>query len=140
MSVDVFLDTNVFVYTFDATAPEKRERARELVRGALDSGNGAISWQVAQEFLNVARHKFESPLTPGEAADYVDEVLRPLWKVPSSPDLLHDALTIQRQSEYGFYDSLIVAAAVRAGAAMLYSEDLQHGRVFGSTRIVNPFA
>ena len=61
MSVDVFLDTNVFVYTFDARAPEKQQRARELVRSALETGKGAISWQVAQEFLNVALRKFEEP-------------------------------------------------------------------------------
>jgi hypothetical protein len=45
-----------------------------LVRGALETGEGAISWQVAQEFLNVALHRFERPLTPREAADYLDEV------------------------------------------------------------------
>jgi len=140
MSVDVFLDTNVFVYTFDARAPEKQQRARELVRSALETGKGAISWQVAQEFLNVALRKFEEPLTPGEAADYLDQVLTPLWKVSPSPELTHEALSIQRQTQFGFYDSLIVAAAVRSGAAILYSEDLQHGRTIGGTRIVNPFA
>jgi predicted nucleic acid-binding protein len=30
-----FLDTNIFVYTFDETADFKRERAKALVEGAL---------------------------------------------------------------------------------------------------------
>jgi predicted nucleic acid-binding protein len=140
MSVEVFLDTNVFVYTFDARVPEKQRRARELVRSALGTGKGAISWQVTQEFLNIALRKFEEPLTPGEAADYLDQVLTPLWKVSPSPELTHEALSIQRQTQFGFYDSLIVAAAIRSGAAILYSEDLQHGRTIGGTRILNPFA
>lgn len=32
MSDRFFLDTNVFAYTFDQTAPVKRQRAQELVR------------------------------------------------------------------------------------------------------------
>jgi len=139
MSVEVFFDTNIFVYTFDVDAPSKRERARSLVREALEAGNAAISWQIAQEFLNVALHKFKAPLTSGEASDYLEQVLMPMWKVFPSPELFHDAITIHRQTQYNFYDSLVVASAIRVEAAILYSEDLQDGRVFGKTRIVNPF-
>lgn len=139
MSVEVFLDTNVLVYGFDSTAPKKRERARSLLRSALEQGTGAISWQVAQEFLNVAFHKFKNPLTPGEAADFLDQVLQPLWRVSPSAELFQAAVAIQRQSQYRFYDSLIVAAALQSGAAILYSEDLSHERCFGKLRIVNPF-
>ena len=140
MSAEIFLDTNILVYTFDAGAPAKQERARGIVRDVLNKGNGAISWQVSQEFLNVARHKFEIPLTAGEASDYLENVLLPLWKVFPSPALYQEALLIQRQSQYRFYDSLIVAAAVHSGAGILYSEDLQDDRRFGKTSIVNPFA
>mgnify|MGYP002631617430 CR=1 FL=1 len=139
MSVEIFIDTNILVYTFDASAPAKRDCARSIVREALEKGNGAISWQVAQEFLNVALHKFKNPLTPGEASDFLDQVLTPLWKVFPSPELFQEANLIQRQAQYRFSDSLIVASAVQSGAAILYSEDLQHGRSIGNTRIVNPF-
>lgn len=139
MNGRVFFDTNILVYTFDADAPKKRDRSRSLVREALEKGNGAISWQVVQEFLNVARQKFQNPLTPGETADYLDQVLVPLWKVFPAPDLFHEAIAIQRQAEYRFYDSLIVASACHSGATILYSEDLQDGRTFGKTKIVNPF-
>ena len=47
MPAEFFLDTNVFVYTFDSSAPAKRARARELGRGALETGDGVTSWQVA---------------------------------------------------------------------------------------------
>lgn len=140
MSAEVFLDTNILVYTFDVGAPRKRDRARSIVREALEKGNGVISWQVAQEFLHVALRKFENPLTPGEASDYLDQVLRPLWKIFPSPEVFQEALLIQRQAQYGLYDSLIVASALQSEASILYSEDLQHGRAFGKTLIVNPFA
>jgi predicted nucleic acid-binding protein len=140
MPAEFFLDTNVFVYTFDATAPAKSTRARELVRGALETGQGVISWQVAQEFLNVALHRFADPLTPREAAEYVDEVLAPLCRVFPSPELLRDALAIHTETGYRFYDSLVVASASASGTRTLYTEDLQSGREIRGVRILNPFA
>jgi predicted nucleic acid-binding protein len=140
MPAEFFLDTNVFVYTFDTSAPAKRARARDLVRTALETGKGVISWQVAQEFLNVALHRFERPLTPREVADYLDEVLAPLCHVHPSPELLRDALAIHTETGFRFYDSLVVAGASAAGVRTLYTEDLQSGREIRGLRIDNPFA
>ena len=140
MPAEFFLDTNVLVYTFDSSAPAKRSRARELVQDALETGDGVISWQVAQEFLNVALHRFERPLTPREAAEYVDEVLAPLCHVFPSPELLRDALAIHTETGFRFYDSLVVASAAASGARTLYTEDLQAGREIRGLRIANPFA
>jgi len=140
MPAEYFLDTNVFVYTFDASAPAKRTRARELVRGALETGDGVISWQVAQEFLNVALHRFERPLSPREATEYLDEVLAPLCSVFPSPELIRDALAIHTETGFRFYDSLIVSGASLSGARILYTEDLQAGRELRGVRIQNPFA
>jgi predicted nucleic acid-binding protein len=139
MPAEFFLDTNVLVYTFDASAPAKRARARELVRRALETGKGAVSWQVAQEFLNVALHRFERPLTPREAAEYLDEVLAPLCHVLPSPELYRDALAIHTETGFRFYDALIVAGALASGARTLYTEDMQSGRQLRNLRIEDPF-
>jgi predicted nucleic acid-binding protein len=140
MPADFFLDTDVFVYTCDASAPAKRARGRELVRAALETGTGVIRWQVAQEFLNVALHRFERPLTPREAADYLDQVLAPLCHVFPSPEPFRDALAIHTESGFRFCDSLVVAGASAAGARTLYTEDLQSGRELRGLRTENPFA
>jgi predicted nucleic acid-binding protein len=52
----------------------------------------------------------------------------------------HD-LSLELAERYGFsiYDGLIVAAAVRAGCAILYTEDLQRGQVIENLTIRNPF-
>jgi predicted nucleic acid-binding protein len=140
MTAEFFLDTSVFVNTFDATSPAKRRRARALVRRALEAGVGVISWQVAQEFVNVALHRFEDPLTPGEAAEYVEQVLSPLCRVFPSPDLLVDALAIHSETGLGVNDALIVAGALASGVRTLYSEGLLAGREFRGLRVENPFA
>lgn len=53
-----FLDTNVFVYSFDVSAPSKARRATQPIRQALETRKGIISYQVAQEFFNVALRRF----------------------------------------------------------------------------------
>ncbi len=62
MSVKYFIDTNIFVYCFDDRQPDKKVRALGLIADALQTGNGMISWQVIQEFLNVSTRKFMLPL------------------------------------------------------------------------------
>ena len=62
-----FLDTNIFVYSFDSTAPGKQNIATDLIQDALKSQRGVISSQVVQEFLNVALWKFARPMNASDA-------------------------------------------------------------------------
>ena len=139
MSDRFFLDTNVLVYAFDAGSPAKAKVAANLVRTGISEGNGAISYQVAQEFLNVAMRRFATPLTPAEAIEFAITVLKPLTRVHSSQALLVEALGLVASHKLAWYDSLILASALESGASVLYSEDFQHGQRFGALKIVNPF-
>jgi predicted nucleic acid-binding protein len=136
MPAEIFLDTNVLVYAFDQTAPAKRDRAREIIRGELD---WVVSWQVVQEFCAVALHRFKVPMATADLRDYLDVVLLPRCQVMPTAELYRQALTVQANTGYRFYDSLIVAGALAAGTGRLYSEDLQHGRRIGDLVIENPF-
>jgi predicted nucleic acid-binding protein len=139
MSVKSFLDTNIFVYTFDDHSPAKREKARLLVGTALQDRQGMISFQVVQEFLNVATRKFAVPLTAVDCTLYLHQVLNPLCEVQSSIGLYEDALDIHERWKFGFYDSLILAAALAGDCDLLLSEDLQHGQKIRGLTIINPF-
>jgi predicted nucleic acid-binding protein len=134
-----FLDTNIFVYTFDLEAPEKAKRAENLIAEALASGAGMISYQVAQEFVAVARKPFRTPMSFEQIERYWLTTLRPLLLVHSSPGLFIRALDLARRDQLSWYDSLIVAAAIQGECEVLYSEDLQHERRFGDLEIQNPF-
>jgi len=76
---EVFFDTNVLVYLFDADFPDKRKKARALFHRS-------------------------------------------------------------RNDQLSFWDALIVQAAIEGHASTLYSEDMQHGQMFNSLRVVNPFS
>jgi len=136
MSAEYFLDTNILVYAFDRKAEEKRTKALSLSQ----AGEAwLISWQVVQEFSSVARHRFAIPLDHEFLGDYLNLVMLPHCKVMPSAAIYQKTLQIQRETQYRFYDSLIVAAALESGASILYSEDLQHDRRIRHLRIINPF-
>jgi len=63
MNGKFFIDTNIFVFTFDSSNREKQKLSKEIVAQALEDSTGIISYQVIQEFLNVSTKKFKSPLT-----------------------------------------------------------------------------
>jgi predicted nucleic acid-binding protein len=134
-----FLDTNIFVYTFDETAPVRQAKAREVVEMALTTHLGVVSYQVVQEFLNVAVQKFAVPLSPADARAYLELVLAPMWHVSPSTPLYLKALEVRERSGYGFYDSLIMASALAAGCRTLYSQDLQAGWQYEGLTVVDPF-
>jgi predicted nucleic acid-binding protein len=139
MSAKFFLDTNILVYTFDSGAPKKKRRAQELVEQALRNLEGVVSTQVVQEFLNVATSKFAVPLKLSDAQQYLQDVLSPLCSVFPSIDLYRQALVLQQDTQYSFYDSLIIGGGLQAGCDVLYSEDLQHGQQIRGLQIINPF-
>lgn len=139
MSVD-FIDSNVFVYLFDETAPRKRAKAEDLIGQALLAGSGAVSWQVVQETLNVLTRKLARPLAPDDARRFMNGVLAPLWRVMPSAAIFERAIDLQARTQYSFYDALIVASALAQGCDRLYSEDMQDGRSIDGLIIVNPFA
>jgi len=139
MSDRFFLDTNIFIYSFDQSAPAKSRKAAQLIRDALTTQKGIVSFQVVQEFFNVALRRFSQPMHAADAAQYLNAVFRPLLAVHSSQALYAEALFLHAQSGISWFDSLIVSAAIQAQCETLFSEDLQHGQRFGSLQVRNPF-
>jgi predicted nucleic acid-binding protein len=139
MSARFFLDTSIFVYSLDSSAPRKAKRATHLIRDGLETGNGIVSYQVAQEFFNVAFRAFAAPMSRAVAEEYLNTVFRPLLAIQSSPSLFIEAFQVYSQHRLGWYDSLIVAAAEQGGCSVLYTEDMQHGRRIGNLKIEDPF-
>lgn len=139
MSDRFFLDTNVFVYSFDHSSPAKARHAMQLIRQGVATRKGVVSYQVVQEFLNIALRRFDRPMTLADAEQYLSTIFRPLLAVQSSQALFTEALRLTDKHHLSWYDSLIVAAAIESKCPVLYSEDLQHGQRFGSVEVINPF-
>ncbi len=139
MSVESFIDTNIFVYQLERLDTRKAAVAERLIEQGIAKGTACISFQVVQECLNVALHKAQISLSGDEMRRYLQSVLAPLFRVQPSLRLYHATLDIQLRYQFSFYDSLIIAAAHEVGCKILYSEDLQHGQRIDGLTIENPF-
>src|SRR5438046_8705405 len=118
-----FLDTNIFVYSFDSAAPAKAHRARQLIRQAIATRKGIISFQVAQEFFNVALQHFRTPMSFSEAHQYLTTVFRPLLAVHSTLGLYGDALQLKERYRFSWVAALMCATASDAHCNLLNRED-----------------
>ncbi len=133
-----FIDTNVLVYAHDRTAGEKHLRAREVVEELWDSGRGVLSTQVLQELCVSLQRKSAHPPSMAELRGLMEDYSA--WEVVTTPPAaIIRALEIAERYKTSFWDALILQAAESAGAAILYSEDLAHGQLYGGVRVVNPF-
>src|SRR5208282_1398527 len=109
-----FLDTNILVYALSKGSPAKNLVASRLLDEAIGSGKGIISYQVVQEFFNVAFRRFSPPMSSIEAEQVLALTLHPLLAIHSSYSLFAQAFELTRKSSISWYDSLIVSAALEA--------------------------
>ena len=134
----VFLDANILVYAYDVSAGKKYEIAANIISDLWDSGQGIISTQVLQEFFVSITQKIPKPVELDAAKDIISDFLK--WKlVVNDGDSIVEAITLQKKYRYSFWDSLIIQAAIRGGAEILFTEDLNHGQVIEGITIENPF-
>jgi predicted nucleic acid-binding protein len=138
MNVKTFVDTNVLIYAHDADAGTKHQIAKGVLRDLWDRRAGLLSVQVLQEFYVNVTKKIATPLPRPSARAVVDSYA--IWCVNTTPAEIFAAFQIEDEAGIGFWDALIVAAARKAGAARILSEDLNSGQNIAGVRIENPFS
>ncbi|MFV2066883.1 MAG: PIN domain-containing protein [Pirellulales bacterium] len=136
MSVDCLLDTNVLVYAAAGRGAEeaKRKRAIELIKNEAIG----LSAQVLQEFYVTVVCKITVPLSAEEALKWIEQFEAfPCLAIDRA--LVKIAIEISQRFQISYWDGAIIAATETLGAGTLYTEDLNHGQLYGSIRVVNPF-
>jgi predicted nucleic acid-binding protein len=132
-----FLDSNVLLYALDGAHPSRQRHAAAWLQHLWEHGSGRLSWQVLHEFYWNATRKLG--LGTALARGWVEAFA--LWRpVEASPGLVALAWEWQDRAHLAYWDALILAAALRSGAAYLLSEDFQAGRRFGACAILDPFS
>ena len=139
MTVPVFVDTNVFVYLHGDSEPRKKLRADEWIAYLIGRRAGRLSFQVLQELYSVLTRKMQPVLSESQ----VQSIIRDLaaWRpLPIDMAILERAWLLQGSFSLSWWDALIVAAAQTSKCGVLLTEDLQHGQVFDTVRVIDPFA
>ncbi len=131
-----FIDTNVLVYSADKRDLSKQVIARGLIAIALGNRQYVVSWQVLNEFANVALTKLA--MSEDEVCDYLSYFRRLQLQMPKQ-EMTERALDIRKRYGIQFYDALIVAAAEAGGCDEIYTEDLNDGQMYCGMKAVNPF-
>jgi predicted nucleic acid-binding protein len=138
MNGKTFIDTNVLIYAHDVDAKKKHDTARNVLRELWRERNGVLSTQVLQEFYVNATKKIADPLSKESARLVVSSY--GVWCMDTTPSDIGVAFQIEDTSKIGFWDSLIVASALKSGASRILSEDLNAGQTIAGIHIENPFA
>lgn len=134
MNANIFLDSNIIVYSYSNSEIDKQEIARKLI---IES-NSYISTQVLQELCNIVTRKFK--FSYQQAAVAIKECCQNNNLYINSESTVLQACQIAERYGFSFYDSLIVAAALESNCTILYSEDLHNGQqIEGKLTIKNPF-
>jgi predicted nucleic acid-binding protein len=127
-----FFDTNVILYAFS------QDDTRGPIAETLLAAGGALSVQVLNEFVAVARRKLHRSWADVRRALDIVRVFCP-EPAPVTAETHERAIYIAERYGYSIFDSLILAAALNSGAGTLYSEDMQDGQTIEGLTIRNPF-
>lgn len=130
----VFLDTNILVYSLDATDKNKQKRSRTLLTELAGSNLGVLSTQVLQEFYVVCTKKLK--IEPLLARDIMNSFAFEIVIV--NPELIQRGIDYSVLYKLSFGDALILAAAENARCSFLWSEDFQSGQNLRNIKILNP--
>ena len=138
MNGSIFVDTNVLVYSRDASELDKQTQAAEWITHLWRTGAGRLSVQVIAEYYAVVTGKLKPGMEIPSAREDVEDLFS--WQpLPMTPDLISEAWVIQDLFHLSWWDSLIVSAAKILQCSYLLSEDFQHSQDFQGIQVINPF-
>jgi predicted nucleic acid-binding protein len=141
--VAFLVDTNVLVYRYDPRFPSQQRQATDLLREGLNSGEAYLPHQALVEFIAATTRRGPdggpSLLSATEALHEAEEFLGLFPVLFPVPGLFR--LAVRGAATYGlpWFDAHLWAYAEFYALPVLYSEDFQHDRLYGTVRVINPF-
>ena len=138
MTGRVFVDTNILIYALDPADPVKRQVSADLLKTTIGNRSLTLSPQSLNETYRVLVQRRR--LMPVNAARTYIRTLAPWAFAPLDAKTTERAFVVEDETGYGWWDCLIIAAALQADCRLFVSEDLADGREVSGMRIANPIA
>lgn len=134
MSVKRFIDSNIFLYAFSDKMLSKQAIAKNIIL----NGSPTISVQVINEVSNNLLKKLQ--FQENEISSFIENCYERYSVVNITQETFIAASEIRIKHQFSYYDSIIVASALINQCQVLYTEDMQHGKLIAdSLKIINPF-
>ena len=133
------VDTNVLVYAYDRSEPEKQIRALEVLDRLAETQRGVITAQVMAEFFVVVTRKIPAPLSPAQAMERLQNYWLSWQVLDLTPMIVLEAARGVRDHRFSYWDAQIWAAARLNQIPVVMSEDFNSGSTREGVSFVNPF-
>jgi predicted nucleic acid-binding protein len=130
----VFIDTNILIY-FISNEKKKKLGAKEII---FSNQEVYISAQVISEFISVCFSK--NLLNIEEITPLIDNFLEALRFSSIEESTIKKAIDVKKDSNFSYWDCLVIASALENNCSILYTEDMQDEQVINDhLTIINPF-
>lgn len=135
------IDTNLLVYRFDSRFPQKQKLATEILRRGITDNSVRVPHQAIIEFVAAVTRPIRGHviLQQREALREAEEFLKQFTVVYPNEAILRNAFRGCVAYQFSWFDAQIWSYAEYYGLSEILTEDLQHDRLYGTVRIVNPF-
>jgi predicted nucleic acid-binding protein len=139
--VAALVDTNVLVYRFDNRFPAKQEIANEILRRGIAEDSVRVPHQAVVEFVAAVTRSIRGHviLRQADALREAEEMLRMFPVLYPNEAILRTAVRGCAAYQLSWFDAHLWSYAEHYGLDEILSEDLQHDRLYGTVRVVNPF-
>jgi predicted nucleic acid-binding protein len=139
--VAALVDTNILVYRFDNRFPEKQQIATELLRRGIVENSVRLPHQVIVEFVAAVTRPIRGRiiLEQQDALREAEELLKQFTVLYPNEAILRHAFRGCAAYRLSWFDAHLWSYAEHYGLQVILSEDLQHDRLYGTVRVVNPF-
>ena len=139
MNDKVFVDSNIWLYALIETQQKEDQFKHEIAKKLIHQlTNIQVNTQIVNEVtINLMRKADKDN-------DFIYTFLRDFLAAytvhDQSTDDLLTAACLRSDYSFSYWDSLIVASAIRCQCCVLYSEDIHNGlSVYDDLQIINPF-
>jgi predicted nucleic acid-binding protein len=139
--VAVLVDTNVLVYRFDSRFPEKQKIANTVLRRGIAEDSVRLPHQAIVEFIAATTRSVRGHaiLEQRDALREAEEFLKVFQVLYPNEAIVRNAIRGCAAYQLSWFDAHLWSYAEHYGLDEILSEDMQHDRLYGSVRVVNPF-
>lgn len=134
----IFIDTNILVYAYDASAKEKHEKAKQILSECFEGiKEFYVSNQVLSEFIHVTQNKIEEPLPEGEIKEIINEIAT----IKSWKKINYSVQTLQKifhEKGKHTWDKIIAATMKENNIQTIYTENIKHFKEMTGIKAINP--
>jgi len=139
MTGKYLVDTNILVYAYDRSEPDKQAKALELVDTLARDNSGYLSPQILAEFFTVVTRKIAAPLSMEQGYASLSNYIQSWDIVDLTSAIVLEGARGVIDHRLSFGDSLIWATARMNQIPAILSEDFSHNSVIEGVRFINPF-